>query len=116
MAVCRKENKGQWCSGGVAKDAHPTKRTTCSNLQGVVQQDAFYHRGVPQVQIRSIAVFVDFFRNPPRRVVLGVSARLRGSRRKVRSSHREKLRDTLIDLHNYAGMAVMLLDENPDKI
>ncbi len=24
----------------------------------------------------------------------------------------EKLRDTLIDLHNYAGMAVMLLDEN----
>ena len=24
----------------------------------------------------------------------------------------EKLRDTLIDLHNYAGMAVMLLDES----
>jgi hypothetical protein len=26
----------------------------------------------------------------------------------------EKLRDTLIDLHNYAAMAVMLMDE-PDK-
>jgi len=24
----------------------------------------------------------------------------------------EKLRDTLIDLHNYAGMAIMLIDEN----
>ena len=28
----------------------------------------------------------------------------------------ESLRDTLIDLHNYAAMVVMLLDENPDKI
>jgi len=26
----------------------------------------------------------------------------------------EQLRDTLIDLHNYAGMAVMLLDENEE--
>lgn len=24
----------------------------------------------------------------------------------------EKIRDTLIDLHNYAAMAIMLLDEN----
>lgn len=28
----------------------------------------------------------------------------------------EKLRDTLIDLHNYAGMAIMLMDENNNKI
>ena len=27
----------------------------------------------------------------------------------------EKLRDTLIDLHNYAAMAVMLMDENDKK-
>ena len=27
----------------------------------------------------------------------------------------ERLRDTLIDLHNYAGMAVMLLDEQENK-
>ena len=27
----------------------------------------------------------------------------------------EKLRDTLIDLHNYAGMAAMLLDENAEN-
>ncbi len=27
----------------------------------------------------------------------------------------EKLRDTLIDLHNYAGMAVMLLDETTEN-
>ena len=27
----------------------------------------------------------------------------------------EKLRDTLIDLHNYSAMAIMLLDEN-DKV
>ena len=27
----------------------------------------------------------------------------------------EKLRDTLIDLHNYAAMAVMLMDENDNK-
>jgi hypothetical protein len=27
----------------------------------------------------------------------------------------EGLRDTLIDLHNYAGMAIMLLDENSEK-
>mgnify|MGYP001223725874 FL=1 len=28
----------------------------------------------------------------------------------------ESLRDTLIDLHNYAAMVVMLLDKNDDKI
>jgi hypothetical protein len=28
----------------------------------------------------------------------------------------ESLRDTLIDLHNYAAMAVMLIDENKDNI
>ena len=27
----------------------------------------------------------------------------------------ESVRDTLIDLHNYAAMAVMLLDEKKDK-
>jgi hypothetical protein len=27
----------------------------------------------------------------------------------------ESLRDTLIDLHNYAAMAVMLIDEDKDK-
>ena len=27
----------------------------------------------------------------------------------------EKLRDTLIDLHNYAAMAIMLLDRNAEK-
>lgn len=28
----------------------------------------------------------------------------------------EKIRDTLIDLHNYAGMAIMLMDEKDQKI
>jgi hypothetical protein len=28
----------------------------------------------------------------------------------------EALRDTLIDLHNYAAMAIMLMDESNDKI
>lgn len=28
----------------------------------------------------------------------------------------ESLRDTLIDLHNYAAMAIMLIDENNNKI
>ena len=28
----------------------------------------------------------------------------------------ESLRDTLIDLHNYSAMAIMLLDENEEKI
>ena len=28
----------------------------------------------------------------------------------------ENLRDTLIDLHNYSAMAVMLLDETPKKL
>jgi hypothetical protein len=28
----------------------------------------------------------------------------------------ESLRDTLIDLHNYAAMAIMLLDEKPKKL
>lgn len=27
----------------------------------------------------------------------------------------EKMRDTLIDLHNYAAMAIMLIDEQPDN-
>ena len=27
----------------------------------------------------------------------------------------EKIRDTLIDLHNYAAMAIMLMDENTEK-
>ena len=33
------------------------------------------------------------------------------SNRQIQMVHDETLRDTLIDLHNYAGMAVMLLDE-----
>ena len=28
----------------------------------------------------------------------------------------EKLRDTLVDLHNYAAMGIMLIDENKDII
>ena len=28
----------------------------------------------------------------------------------------ESLRDTLIDLHNYSAMAIMLLDENKEKL
>ena len=28
----------------------------------------------------------------------------------------EKMRDTLIDLHNYAAMAIMLIDETNDEI
>ena len=28
----------------------------------------------------------------------------------------EKIRDTLIDLHNYSAMAIMLLDENKEKL
>ena len=28
----------------------------------------------------------------------------------------EKMRDTLIDLHNYSAMAIMLLDENKEKL
>ena len=28
----------------------------------------------------------------------------------------EKIRDTLIDLHNYSAMAIMLLDENKEKV
>ena len=28
----------------------------------------------------------------------------------------EKMRDTLIDLHNYSAMAIMLLDENNEKL
>ena len=27
----------------------------------------------------------------------------------------EKMRDTLIDLHNYAAMAIMLIDEQPNN-
>ena len=33
------------------------------------------------------------------------------SKRQIQMVNDETLRDTLIDLHNYAGMAVMLLDE-----
>ena len=28
----------------------------------------------------------------------------------------EKMRDTLIDIHNYAAMAIMLIDETNDEI
>ena len=28
----------------------------------------------------------------------------------------EQIRDTLIDLHNYSAMAIMLLDENKEKV
>ena len=28
----------------------------------------------------------------------------------------ESIRDTMIDLHNYAAMAIMLLDENEDML
>ena len=38
------------------------------------------------------------------------------SNKKVSFVNTESLRDTLIDLHNYAAMAIMLLDEGKDKI
>ena len=38
------------------------------------------------------------------------------SNKKVSLVNTESLRDTLIDLHNYAAMAIMLLDEGKDKI
>lgn len=37
------------------------------------------------------------------------------SNRGVNLINTESLRDTLIDLHNYAAMAVMLIDENKNK-
>jgi hypothetical protein len=37
------------------------------------------------------------------------------SNRGVNLINTESLRDTLIDLHNYAAMAVMLIDENNTK-
>jgi len=33
----------------------------------------------------------------------------------IQMINNESLRDTLIDLHNYASMAVLLLDENKEK-
>ena len=35
--------------------------------------------------------------------------------RNVTLINTESLRDTLIDLHNYAAMAIMLIDENNEK-
>lgn len=35
--------------------------------------------------------------------------------RKVSLVNNENLRDTLIDLHNYAAMAIMLIDENKQE-
>ena len=36
------------------------------------------------------------------------------SNNKIALVNDEKMRDTLIDLHNYAGMAIMLLDEKKE--
>ena len=36
------------------------------------------------------------------------------SHNKIALVNDEKMRDTLIDLHNYAGMAIMLLDEKKE--
>jgi hypothetical protein len=36
------------------------------------------------------------------------------SKNKINLVNDETLRDTLIDLHNYAAMAIMLLDETPE--
>jgi hypothetical protein len=38
------------------------------------------------------------------------------SNNKISFVNTESLRDTLIDLHNYAAMAIMLIDENNKKI
>jgi hypothetical protein len=38
------------------------------------------------------------------------------SNNKISFVNTESLRDTLIDLHNYAAMAIMLIDENKKKI
>lgn len=37
------------------------------------------------------------------------------SNNKISLTNTENLRDTLIDLHNYCAMAIMLLDENKSK-
>jgi hypothetical protein len=37
------------------------------------------------------------------------------SRRSIQLVNDESLRDTLLDLHNYAAMALMLLDEKEEK-
>lgn len=38
------------------------------------------------------------------------------SNNKISLVNTESLRDTLVDLHNYAAMAIMLIDENNKKI
>ena len=38
------------------------------------------------------------------------------SNHSIRMVSDETMRDTLIDLHNYAAMAIMLLDENEDML
>jgi len=38
------------------------------------------------------------------------------SKSSVILNHDEKLRDTLIDLHNYAAMAVMLMEDDEDIV
>ena len=36
------------------------------------------------------------------------------SKKNITMVNNESIRDTMIDLHNYAAMAIMLLDENKD--
>ena len=38
------------------------------------------------------------------------------SKKNIAMVNDESIRDTMIDLHNYAAMAIMLLDENEDML
>ena len=38
------------------------------------------------------------------------------SKKNITMGNDESIRDTMIDLHNYAAMAIMLLDENEDML
>ena len=38
------------------------------------------------------------------------------SKKNITMVNDESIRDTMIDLHNYAAMAIMLLDENEDML
>ena len=45
-----------------------------------------------------------------------ISRLIHVEKKKINMVNDEQLRDTLIDLHNYAAIAVMLIDESKEKI
>lgn len=91
-----------------------------TNCNKRVEQLSHIHKNSMNVFIKKNADYGDAFATYG---IIGVLVRIQDklqrlvsiSKNKIVLTHDEKMQDTLLDLHNYAAMALMLLEEEEEE-